>query len=61
MPYVNLQMIIQILEYNEDLIYYYKHGYGMEINLKVACPLLRDLIVRLKWGSQSILLNRLFV
>ncbi|XP_054270197.1 multiple inositol polyphosphate phosphatase 1-like [Macrosteles quadrilineatus] len=38
---------LKILEYREDLLYYYKHGPGMDINIKVACPLLRDMILRL--------------
>lgn len=38
---------LKILEYQEDMYYYYRHGYGMPINLKIACPLVRDLITRI--------------
>uniref|UniRef100_A0A1B6EC57 Multiple inositol polyphosphate phosphatase 1 n=2 Tax=Clastoptera arizonana TaxID=38151 RepID=A0A1B6EC57_9HEMI len=37
---------LKILEFKEDLYYYYKHGFGLPINLKLGCPLLRDLILK---------------
>ncbi|RZC41928.1 multiple inositol polyphosphate phosphatase 1 [Asbolus verrucosus] len=34
---------LKLLEYAEDLKYYYKSGYGNELNAKVGCPPLKDL------------------
>lgn len=34
---------LKILEYAEDLKYYYRSGYGNEINRKIGCPPLKDL------------------
>jgi len=34
----------QLLEYYEDLDYYYKYGYGSEINTKVGCPIAKELM-----------------
>uniref|UniRef100_A0A1B6DXK1 Multiple inositol polyphosphate phosphatase 1 n=2 Tax=Clastoptera arizonana TaxID=38151 RepID=A0A1B6DXK1_9HEMI len=34
---------LKVLEYFEDLRYYYKSGYGNDQNLILACPLLKDL------------------
>jgi multiple inositol-polyphosphate phosphatase/2,3-bisphosphoglycerate 3-phosphatase len=34
---------LKLLEYAEDLKYYYKGGYGNELNGKVGCPPLKDL------------------
>lgn len=39
---------IEILEYSEDLYYYYKSGYGNEdINSRVTCDLMADFLWRL--------------
>lgn len=35
---------LRILEYREDLDYYYKAGYGREINARLGCPLLHDMM-----------------
>ncbi|CAL4111594.1 unnamed protein product [Meganyctiphanes norvegica] len=35
---------LKILEFWQDLKYYYEDGYGHEINYKIACPLVKDLI-----------------
>uniref|UniRef100_A0A1B6KA08 Multiple inositol polyphosphate phosphatase 1 n=2 Tax=Graphocephala atropunctata TaxID=36148 RepID=A0A1B6KA08_9HEMI len=35
---------LEVLEYSEDLKYYYKAGPGRDLNRRLACPLLRDLI-----------------
>ncbi|XP_025156959.1 multiple inositol polyphosphate phosphatase 1 isoform X1 [Harpegnathos saltator] len=35
---------LRILEYREDLNYYYKAGYGREINARLGCPLLHDMM-----------------
>lgn len=35
---------LKILEYLEDLKYYYNHGYGYELNYKQACPPVRDIV-----------------
>ena len=39
---------LQLLEYYEDLDYYYKYGYGSEINTKVGCPIAKELMGYLK-------------
>ncbi|XP_025207369.1 multiple inositol polyphosphate phosphatase 1-like [Melanaphis sacchari] len=35
---------LQLLEYYEDLDYYYKYGYGSEMNTKVGCPIAKELM-----------------
>ncbi|XP_020295747.1 multiple inositol polyphosphate phosphatase 1-like isoform X2 [Pseudomyrmex gracilis] len=35
---------LYILEYREDLDYYYKAGYGRDINARLGCPLLHDMM-----------------
>ncbi|CAI6346990.1 unnamed protein product [Macrosiphum euphorbiae] len=35
---------LQLLEYHDDLEYYYKYGYGSEINTKVGCPIAKELM-----------------
>ncbi|XP_011157192.1 multiple inositol polyphosphate phosphatase 1 isoform X2 [Solenopsis invicta] len=35
---------LRILEYREDLDYYYKAGYGRDINTRLGCPLLHDMM-----------------
>ncbi|XP_067005403.2 multiple inositol polyphosphate phosphatase 1 [Anabrus simplex] len=37
---------LKILEYSEDLHYYYKDGFGHQINIDLGCPLIKDLIER---------------
>jgi hypothetical protein len=36
------------MEYREDLEYYYRFGYGNEINVKLGCPPVKDLIDRFR-------------
>lgn len=33
---------LEIMEYREDLDYYYQDGYGYEINYEQACPIIKD-------------------
>jgi len=33
---------LEIIEYREDLDYYYEDGYGHEINYQQACPMIKD-------------------
>lgn len=35
---------LHVLEYREDLYYYYKAGYGREINARLGCTLLQDMM-----------------
>lgn len=35
---------LRVLEYREDLYYYYKAGYGREINERLGCSLLQDMM-----------------
>lgn len=35
---------LSVLEYSEDLKYYYKHGYGHSINYEQACPPIKEMI-----------------
>lgn len=37
---------LQLMEYREDLEYFYRSGYGNEINVKLGCPTVKDLISR---------------
>lgn len=37
---------LKILEYAEDLLYYYLIGHGIQLNAKVGCMPLQDLIAR---------------
>ncbi|XP_071450920.1 multiple inositol polyphosphate phosphatase 1 isoform X2 [Hetaerina americana] len=39
---------LKVMEYNEDLEYYWIDGYGFEINYKQACPPLKDLLDRFR-------------
>lgn len=41
--------MLQLMEYREDLEYYYRSGYGNEINVKLGCPTVKDLINRFRW------------
>lgn len=35
---------LQVMEYSEDLKYYWKNGYGHPLNYEIACPLLKNLV-----------------
>ncbi len=35
---------VQTLEYYQDLEAWYADGYGAELNGKVACPLVKDMV-----------------
>uniref|UniRef100_T1J676 Multiple inositol polyphosphate phosphatase 1 n=1 Tax=Strigamia maritima TaxID=126957 RepID=T1J676_STRMM len=43
---------LKLLEYSEDMKYYYKHGYGHEINYHQACPPVKDIVD--KFSSQML-------
>jgi multiple inositol-polyphosphate phosphatase/2,3-bisphosphoglycerate 3-phosphatase len=43
-----LKMAHQILEFREDLEYYYEDGYGYPINYEQACPPVKDLYDQFK-------------
>lgn len=34
---------LRVLEYKEDLVEYYKHAYGNEINQRMGCPQVQDM------------------
>ncbi|XP_075235471.1 multiple inositol polyphosphate phosphatase 1-like [Lycorma delicatula] len=38
---------LKILEFSEDLYYYYKLGYGMDMNQRLGCPPIRDMFMKL--------------
>lgn len=38
----------QVFEYGADLKYYYVDGYGNEVNLELGCPLVQDLVDKLR-------------
>jgi multiple inositol-polyphosphate phosphatase/2,3-bisphosphoglycerate 3-phosphatase len=40
--------MFQLMEYREDLDYYYHSGYGNEINVRLGCPTVKDLINRFR-------------
>lgn len=42
---------IEMLEYAEDLEYYWKDGYGFEITHSQACPAIKDLVDHLRFNS----------
>lgn len=39
---------VSVLEYHEDLRYYYKSGYGSEINSKIMCAAVKDMVKNLQ-------------
>jgi len=49
-PWCNIfsELDLQVLEYHQDLDYYWKDGYGNELNLQIACPTLQDLLENLR-------------
>lgn len=38
---------VEILEFKEDLKYYYKSGYGKALNQKIPCELIKDMLTRI--------------
>lgn len=44
---------IEILEFAEDLEYFWKDGYGYEITYSQACPAIKDLVEHLKLDSSQ--------
>lgn len=44
-----LYVYFQILEYAEDLEYYWIDGYGHTLTTKIACVMLKDAITKLKY------------
>jgi multiple inositol-polyphosphate phosphatase / 2,3-bisphosphoglycerate 3-phosphatase len=47
----------QLIEYAEDLKYYYNSGYGNGLNLKIGCPLLQDMMYRFRYAHTGIRVN----
>lgn len=45
---------LEIMEYREDLEYYYEDGYGYEINYKQACPIIKDVHDRFKQHVENV-------
>uniref|UniRef100_A0A1B0DD06 Multiple inositol polyphosphate phosphatase 1 n=1 Tax=Phlebotomus papatasi TaxID=29031 RepID=A0A1B0DD06_PHLPP len=43
---------VDVLEYKEDLKYYYKNGYGSALNSKLPCALVQDMMRNLESDSQ---------
>ncbi|XP_071444237.1 multiple inositol polyphosphate phosphatase 1 [Hetaerina americana] len=39
---------LKVLEYMQDLRYYYEAGYGHDINIKLGCPLVKDMVDRFR-------------
>ncbi|XP_050524904.1 multiple inositol polyphosphate phosphatase 1-like [Daktulosphaira vitifoliae] len=44
---------LEILEYLEDLKYYYKNGYGNSVALHLGCPIVKDLLENFKNNTQK--------
>ncbi|XP_050548869.1 multiple inositol polyphosphate phosphatase 1-like [Daktulosphaira vitifoliae] len=44
---------LQILEYYEDLDFYYKYGYGVDFNTKVGCPMAQEIMNYLSDASKQ--------
>ena len=42
-------LLFKVLEYGEDLETYHKQGYGHELNYHQACPLVEDLVTRIRY------------
>nr|XP_024217306.1 multiple inositol polyphosphate phosphatase 1 isoform X2 [Halyomorpha halys] len=43
---------LKVMEYDEDLDYYYRSGYGNPFTAKLGCPLIRDMIETLNSRTQ---------
>ncbi len=46
-------IIYQVLEYYQDLWFWYQGGYGNEINRDVACPQIKDLADTFKYAMPA--------
>ncbi|CAI6358905.1 unnamed protein product [Macrosiphum euphorbiae] len=44
---------LEVLEYNDDLKYYYSNGYGNSYNERLGCPIVRDLMNNFRNKSQA--------
>jgi len=44
---------LKVLEYAEDLETYYKKGYGFPLNYRQACPLVEDLVTRIRGFKEN--------
>lgn len=44
---------LDVLEYDEDLKYYYSNGYGDSHNERLGCPIVKDLMNNFKYKSQT--------
>ena len=40
---------LKTLEYSQDIKYYWRYGYGLEINYKQTCLLVKDILNSLRW------------
>ncbi|CAH1736207.1 multiple inositol polyphosphate phosphatase 1-like [Aphis gossypii] len=47
------QKDLEVLEYDEDLKYYYLNGYGNSYNERLGCPIVKDLMNNFKNKSQT--------
>ncbi|XP_025191415.1 multiple inositol polyphosphate phosphatase 1-like [Melanaphis sacchari] len=47
------QKDLEVLEYDEDLKYYYSNGYGDPYNERLGCPIIKDLMNNFKNKSQT--------
>lgn len=45
----------KVLEFAEDLETYHKQGYGHELNYHQACPLVEDLVTRIRYTFSEII------
>jgi multiple inositol-polyphosphate phosphatase / 2,3-bisphosphoglycerate 3-phosphatase len=41
---------VDVLEYKEDLKYYYKSGHGSELNKRMACATVNDMLTQLEYN-----------
>lgn len=44
---------LKAIEFREDLDDYYKDAYGLKRNYAQACPIVRELVGRFRWGGLS--------
>lgn len=41
---VSAWLFAQVMEYRADLQYYYSYSYGNELNVKLGCPPVKDMM-----------------
>ncbi|VVC24780.1 Histidine phosphatase superfamily,Histidine phosphatase superfamily, clade-2,Histidine acid [Cinara cedri] len=44
---------LDVLEYREDLHYYYSTGYGDSFNERLGCPVIKDLVAKFRYKSRT--------